>query len=323
MGRNVKYCLAVVLLCMPLVCAAWTGLREGDRVAVLAPSYCAPDSLIDLGIACLRESGLVPVEAPHLRTRFPADFAGETYAGKAAERADDILWALRNPEIKALICLRGGYGAIQTLPFLSRREIRRADKPVVGYSDISVLQVAWTRAGVKSIHGPMLTTLAAKGLDDEDNATMLRMLMGDAPRYEIAPDSLNVCGKASGILVGGNMISFLTLPGPDYDCLKDQDCILYLEEVGESMHAIDRLLNILFVGDRMKHVKGLIFGKMTDCTPDLSYSSVEEMIACYIDKLGIPVCFGFPAGHGERCAPLLFGAPASLDVSPNGAVLAW
>lgn len=299
-------------------------LHKGDRVAIVAASYWMPDSTVSKACDRLREFGLEPVVADNVSWQMPvSDTVNRSYyAGTPAQRADGLLRALKDDSIKAIICSRGGYGAIQTLQELDIREFRRHPKWIVGYSDVTALHLACVKAGVMSIHGNMASSLAAGGLEEEGNREMLEVLMGKRPRYEIQASPYNVEGEASGVLVGGNMITMMTLLGSDYDCIADRDCILFIEEVEESMHAIDRLFNMLSLQGKMKHIKGIVFGEFTDCGTEFAYVSVEEMLSAYTSGLGIPVAFGFQAGHGDLNLPLVEGSPATLTVSGRNAVLA-
>lgn len=303
-------------------------LKTGDKVAVVAPAYDMPDSIVSQACIRIREAGLEPVIGTHVFSRFPSGEAPSHYAGTTEERAADLMDAYMNPDIKAIICTRGGYGSVQTVQEIDLKTIRSNPKWLVGYSDITVPLVASTKAGVMGIHGNMCNKLALEisgadslGLAAEGNKAMFDILMGNIPEYNIAPSPYNVEGRAEGMLVGGNMISFFTLMGSEYDCFAKGDCILFIEEVGESMHAIDRLFNMLVMQDRLKNVKGIIFGDFTDCPKDLAWESVEEMLDRYTRNLGIPVCYGFPAGHGDLNLPLIEGADVSLDVRSDGAGL--
>lgn len=291
-------------------------VKSGDKVAVVAPAYAMADSVLAAACDRIREAGLEPVVGKHVGCRFPSGEASSCYAGTPAERAADLKEALSDPEIKAIICTRGGYGSIQTLQEMDLRDFRSSPKWLVGYSDITALHLASVKAGVMSIHGNMCSSTEPEG-----NRAMLDLLMGKIPEYDIPSNIYNVKGKAEGKLVGGNMITFLTLTNTDYDCFAKGGCILFIEEVEESQHAIDRLFNMLILQNRLKNVKGIVFGEFTDCGTELGYGSVEEMLSHYTSKLGIPVCYGFPAGHGDLNLPLIEGATVSIDVRDDGATI--
>ena len=297
-------------------------LQPGDKVAVVAPSYKLADSLLNAACSALETYGLVPVAGPHATCAYPeGPDSLSFYAGTPRERAADLLWALKDPDIKAIICARGGYGAIQTLQEMRLRDFRRHPKWIVGYSDITALHMACVKAGVMSIHGNMCGELGRRGLEEEGNAAMLSVLTGNLPEYSFEPSEYNSCGTARGTLVGGNFITMASLLGSDYDCLDGRDCILFIEEVEESMHAIDRLMNMLILQGKMSSVKGIIFGDFTDCGNEFAWSGVERMLYDYTRDLGIPVAFGFPSGHGSLNLPLVEGSPVTLTVTPTASSL--
>lgn len=297
-------------------------LKPGDKVAIVAPSYRLQDSLVVKACDSISFYGFEPVVGTHVSDRYPA--GPDTlsfYAGSTADRVADLKWALEDPSIKAIICARGGYGAIQDLLEMSLADFRRHPKWIVGYSDITALHMASVKAGVMSIHGNMCGNIARNGLDEIGNDAMLHLLSGKMPKYDVPANEFNSFGKAKGTLIGGNMITLISVLGSEYDCLDGRDCILFLEEVDESMHAIDRLFNMLKLQGKMDSIKGIVFCDFTECGDEFAWSSVEEMLHNYTAGLGIPVAYGFTAGHGKLNLPLVEGATVTLTVTPDGAHL--
>ena len=298
-----------------LHCVKPNYLKEGDRVALISPSYYTPMENVEKTAEVLRSWGLEPVIGPNV---------GKVYAGKYAgtveERVSDIRWALNDTTIKAIICNRGGYGTIQLIDRLSLKEWGAHSKWLVGFSDITTLHGLLTRAGVMSIHGTMSSFLAAGGTDT--NSTLMRdLLMGRVPRYEVPAHPQNIEGCASGILVGGNICTFAPNLGTQADATLGRDLILFIEEVGESMHNIDRQFNILAMNGVLNRCKGLVLGEFDGCGSEFSYESIEAMLRQYIEKYNIPLLCGFPAGHGDVNLPLVMGAPVTIDVRSDGATL--
>jgi muramoyltetrapeptide carboxypeptidase len=242
------------------------------------------------------------------------------YAGTVAERVSDIRWALNDPNIKAIICNRGGYGTIQLIDELTLAELKASPKWLVGFSDISTLHGLLTRAGVMSIHGTMSSFLA-KGGTDETSTLMRDLLLGKVPRYELPAHRQNITGKASGTLVGGNLCTFAPNIGSKADATKGKDLILFVEEVEESMHNIDRQMRILQMNGVLDRCKGIILGEFTDCGTEFTYESVEAMLHELLKDYNIPVLCGFPAGHGDVNLPLIMGANVTIDVHSDGATL--
>ena len=131
----------------------------------------------------------------------------------------------------------------------------------------------------------------------------------------------NITGKASGVLVGGNICTFAPNLGTQADATLGEDIILFIEEVEESMHNIDRQFNILAINRVLDRCKGVILGEFTDCGTEFNQESVEAMLCNYLKDWGIPVLCGFPAGHGDVNLPMIMGAPVTIDVRPDGATL--
>ena len=296
-----------------LSCVKPDYLKEGDRVALISPSYFTPMENVEKTADVLRSWGLEPVIGPNV-----GKVVDGRYAGTIAERVSDIRWALSDPSIKAIICNRGGYGTIQLIDQLTLQELKASPKWLVGFSDISTLHGLLTRAGVMSVHGTMSSFLANGGTDA--SSTLMRdLLMGRVPRYELQPHPQNITGRATGILVGGNMCTFVPNLGSQADATMGRDLILFMEEVEESMHNIDRQFNILAMNGVLERCKGVILGEFTDCGTEFTYESVEAMLRPYLQKYNIPVLCGFPAGHGDVNLPLVMGAEVTIDVRQDGA----
>ncbi len=290
-------------------------LKAGDRVALVSPSYFKNMKEVEKAAKVLSEWGLVPVVAPNVGK----EYAGR-YAGTVEERVSDLRWALEDTTIKAIICNRGGYGTIHYIDQISLAEWRAHPKWLVGFSDVTTLHGLLSRAGVMSVHGTMSMFLATRAKDT--SSTLMRdLLMGRVPRYEVPAHPQNIEGRASGILVGGNLCTITPNLGTQADATLGRDLILFIEEVEEGMHNIDRQFNILMMNGVLNRCKGVVLGTFTDCEREFSYESVEAMLRPYIEKYKIPLLCGFPGGHGKVNLPLVMGAPVTIDVRPDGATL--
>ena len=290
-------------------------LKVGDKVALISPSYYTPMENVEKTADVLRSWGLEPVIGPNV-----GKIVDGRYAGTVAERVSDIRWALNDPSIKAIICNRGGYGSIQLIDKLTLAELKASPKWMVGFSDITTLHGLLTRAGVMSIHGTMSSFLA-KGGTDETSTLMRDLLMGKVPCYELPAHKQNIAGKASGILVGGNICTFAPNLGSQADATMGKDLILFIEEVEESMHNIDRQMRILQMNGVLDRCKGIILGEFAGCGTEFTYESVEAMLHEMLKAYNIPVLCGFPAGHGDVNLPLVMGANVTIDVRNDGATL--
>ena len=300
-------------------CTAPAFLKKGDKVALLSPSYSTPDSNIQNTAAVLKEWGFEPVIGKNV-----GKLDAGKYAGTAQERADDFTAALKDTSIKAILSNRGGYGTIQLVDLIDLKLVTDNPKWLIGFSDITTLHAMETKAGVMSIHGTM-SSFIGKNRGKDDNSTLLRdLLKGTVPTYKVPKHKFNQKGKAEGILVGGNMATFVPLVGAsDIDVFPGDGIILFMEEVGESLHNIDRMFNALELHGVMENVKGVILGEFVDSGTDLNYETTEEMLSKYLKKYNIPVLCGFPAGHDDVNVPIVMGAKVKMDVTDNGATLAF
>ena len=288
-------------------------LKSGDKVALISPAYFTPMENVEKTAEVLRTWGLEPVVGPNVGKTD----AGK-YAGTVSERASDILWALHDPQIKSIICNRGGYGSLQIVDVQMMKEIAANPKWIVGFSDITSLHGVWQNAGVMSVHGTMSAFLANGGTDP--TSTLMRdLIMGKVPRYEVPSHEQNIVGRAQGRLVGGNICTFAPTLGTLADCTKNGDIILFIEEIEEPMRNIDRQFNILKANGVLDRCKGIILGEFTDCGNEFTNESVESMIRKQVVQYNIPMLCGFPAGHGDVNLPLVMGANVTLDVRKDGA----
>ena len=298
-----------------ITCTRPPYLKAGDKIALISPSYFTPMENVEKTADVLRSWGFEPVIGPNV-----GKVVDGRYAGTIAERVSDLRWALNDPEIKAIICNRGGYGTIQLIDQLSLKELAANPKWLVGFSDISTLHGLLTRAGVMSIHGTMSSFLA-KGGEDMTSTLMRDLLLGRVPRYELPAHEQNITGRAHGVLVGGNICTFVPNLNTQADATAGRDLILFIEEVEESMHNIDRQFNILRMNGVLSRCKGIILGEFTECGSEFTYGSVEAMLRSYLKEYNIPLLCGFPGGHGDINLPLVMGAPVTIDVRNDGATI--
>ena len=290
-------------------------LKVGDKVALVSPAYWVPEEAIMQAAEIIRSWGLQPVVGPHT-TSLNVD----AYAGTADERAMDLRWAFEDESIKAVVCSRGGYGSIHLLNRVPTDCYSQHPKWLIGHGDITTLLYAVAGEGLMSIHGPMAFQIAAQ---QEPATSILRnMLFGTFPQYKIPGNIHNKCGHAEGILVGGNLCSYASISGSKFQLDPEQDVILFIEEVEESLHSIDRLFYALRLQQDFERVKGIVFGAFSSVKYDLQYGSVEQMLVSHLHDMDIPVCCGFPVGSNS-CLPLIEGAPCSLDVTTESALLSF
>jgi len=290
-------------------------LKEGDKVALVSPAYWVPEEVILQAAEVIRGWGMVPVIGPHT-----ASLNMNAYAGTADERAADLIWALKDDSIKAVVCSRGGYGTIHLLDRIPADLLQQHPKWLVGHGDITVLLRLMVDSGIACVHGPMAFQIASQ---QEPTTTILHnILTGTLPRYTIPGKQYNRCGRAEGILMGGNLTSFAVISGTRNQQPLMHDVILFIEEVEEPLHAIDRLFYMLRLQQNFERVKGIIFGVFSSIRFDLQFGSVEQMLIAHLHDMDIPVCCGFPVGSNS-CIPLIEGAHCTLEVTAEGSTLSF
>ena len=294
-------------------------LKAGDTIAVISPSS-TPDSLtVAKGCDALSAWGFVPIVGTHALDNY------HNFAGKADERASDLLWALRDSTVKAIMCSRGGDGAVQVIRHIPLCEFRRHPKWILGFSDATALHSAEVSAGVMSIHSTMCDGISAQGRRDSVNAILRRLLLGEMPRYQVPAHPLNQQGEAEGILVGGNFSVFCGLAGSDYDFLNraDEGLILFFEDTGESMSKVDRMLHQLEIRGILSKLKGIVVGHFSKYkSPENDFADMYEMLLEYLQHMNIPVCYDFPVGHHSTYNyPLIEGCKVRFKVDSEGTTL--
>lgn len=291
-------------------------LSPGDTIAILSPASIINPDLVAAAVNTIRALGYNPVVMPH------ALGANGSYSGSKEERLSDIRSAFTNPEIKAIFCSRGGYGAVHLLEELSRLDLASSPKWVVGFSDISAIHALMASKGIMSIHSSMAKQLA-EGPSTNPTSQLFNILTGSQSfiswtRHDTVP---NRPGFATGTLRGGNLAVLDALVGTPFDDLLP-DNILFIEDIGEPIYKIERMLYRLQLSGTLRSLRGLVVGRFTDYKPDRNHSSMEEMIARMTSKYTYPVAFNAPIGHiGSENLPLIHGATVSIEVTAENAKL--
>jgi muramoyltetrapeptide carboxypeptidase len=234
-------------------------------------------------------------------------------AGSDERRADELMDAIRDPEIDAIICARGGYGCQRILDSLDAAAFRKAAKPIVGYSDITIL-LLWQRkqAGLLGIHGPMLET--TESLEGESGSALVRALQGTGPLPRYVGETLT-SGWAEGRMVGGSLSICVASLGTPWE-IDTRDAILMLEEVTEPPYRIDRMFQQLRAAGKFDRAVAIALGSFADCD-DERYPewTMTRLLEESFGSLGKPVVFGLPFGHGKENRPWPYAGRGALDGS--------
>jgi muramoyltetrapeptide carboxypeptidase len=286
-------------------------LQPGDTVAIISPASIVDPLRIEGACRALKQWGFTPRVMPHA-----AGHRG-TYAGSQAERLDDLRQALADTSVRAILCSRGGYGAVHLLGHVEPQ------RPVwlIGFSDISALHALWHRCGLRSIHGSMAKHLAEFALDDLPNSSLHAILTtGQQPVYDFAPHRLNRCGTATGELVGGNLAVLADLIGTPYDLLL-ADKVLFIEDIAEPIYKVERILHQLRLSGTLARLRGLIVGQFTEYQPNANHFDMEAMISDITAPYAYPIAFNAPIGHIDENLPIIEGATVTLTVTPTTVTL--
>ncbi|MFT3921319.1 MAG: LD-carboxypeptidase [Myxococcales bacterium] len=277
-------------------------LQPGARVHLVAPSSPFDRTRFDQGLPFLTDRYQV--------SQGDALFAREGFlAGDDRARLTDLRHGLDTAQVHALIAARGGYGATRLLPSLEASQVRTANKWLVGFSDVTALHALWARAGLCSIHGPMVCSLGEGSMAVRD--AFFDLLEGQDPR-PLAGLSTVSPGRASGRLFGGNLTVLAALVGTPFAPPMD-DTILVLEDITERPYRVDRMLTNMLQAGFLRGVRGVILGQFTQCDPGPDGTSVEHVLAERLSELRVPIVANAPVGHVPENMPLLLGSLAQLD----------
>ena len=297
-------------------------LKKGDKIALISPASVVREDYVLGAMAKIMERGYEPVLMP-----YALGPASGTYSATKGERLMDLMDALEDSDIKAILCTRGGYGCTQLLINFSYGMIARNPKWLIGFSDISALHAMWYRSDIASIHGPMAKHLATKPQDDQCTEALFRLLENRGQfDYSIKPHPYNEPGEATGRIRGGNLAVLNDLADTPYDLLNPitrdkEDIILFLEDVNEPIYKVNRMLWRMIHAGTFYSIKGIIFGQFTDYKPDPNFETMEDMIHDLLSKImrlpHVPVVYNFPVGHTDFNLPIVEGAKVKLTVTEN------
>ncbi len=289
-------------------------LKPNDLVALLSPAGFIPDeSPVAAAVNWLGSIGMRALVGKNVLKR------DGVFAGTDAERLADFQSAIDNPEVKAIWALRGGYGAIRIIDKIDFSSLHKNSKLLIGFSDITVFHNQWQLLGLPCIHGIMPVQFAKNKTETQTGLESLRKaMMGEQLDYDIQGSKYNQIGTASGILTGGNLTLIQNLIGTPYH-VKTKGKILFIEDVGEYMYRLDRLLYSLKLSGFFKDIKGLILGGFNEMKEsDTPFGkTIEQMILEVTKGTDYPILFDFPAGHFPDNRALILGTKIQLSVADS------
>jgi muramoyltetrapeptide carboxypeptidase len=287
-------------------------LKKGDTIIILAPAGKVKDrSAVDPGIELANHWGLVVFFGNHLLSE------DNTFAGTDEQRLEDLQKALDDPSIKAIWAARGGYGTIRIIDQLDFSKFMEKPKWVIGFSDVTVLHNKINELGYQSVHGQMPLTLNLKDpVQKEAIQSLHQTLFGKKLQYKIESSAFNRQGESTGQLVGGNLSIVYSMLGSDTN-LNMNGKILFIEDVGEALYHVDRMMISLKRAGFFKNCNGVIVGdfKLKENEGNSFGKTLEEIVLEAVDGNDFPVVFNFPAGHLDDNRSLLLGSYVDLKVS--------
>ncbi len=292
-------------------------LQPGDTIGITCPAGFITLADMQPAIQMMQEWGF--------RIKL-GDTVGKkdfSFGGTDAERAADVQQMLDDPAIQAILCARGGYGAVRIIDRLDFGRFIKKPKWIAGFSDITVLHCHLDRnVRVASIHSKMCNSFPADPAAAERDQilgihSIRQALTGERIEYTIPPDDRNRPGRAEGLLVGGNLKTLETLSGTASDIHTDGK-ILFLEDTGEYLYGIDRMFWNLERTGKLARLKGLIICgfKIRPDDPGEEFGrTLYDIVLDRVRAYGYPVCFGFPVGHQKNNMALKCGVRHRLDIT--------
>lgn len=285
-------------------------LRKGDLIGVVAPAGAVKADDLNAGTKRLEELGfrILLGRSVHRRVRY--------LAGQDRDRAADLIDMFANPEVRAVVAARGGYGTSRVIPLLDFDAIARTPKIFVGSSDVTLLLHAIrTRCGFVTFHGPMVSPNFGKYSSPATSESFVRILGATrAPGpFDVHGVKALKSGNAEGVLTGGCLSLVCQTIGTSYEVQTD-GAILFLEDINEPPYRIDRMLTYLRQLGKFDHVRAVIFGLMPDCHPSPHESyTLEDVVRDVLGDLSCPILLDFPSGHGGTNLTLPFGVNAAVE----------
>jgi len=286
-------------------------LQKGDQVMLVAPAGCIEN---DVSLV-LAESLLTSWGLKVVRGKYVLEQTG-SFAGSDKQRLEDLQKALDNPKIKAIWAVRGGYGSMRIVSQLNFNKFIKNPKWIIGFSDITTLHSVIHNLGYKSMHGIMpISLLNDNKLTEKAIDSLYNALFGKDLEYIFPSSSKNRYGSAQGVIVGGNLSLLQSLLGtPSH--IKTKNKILFIEEIGEELYRIDRLLQSLKLAGVFKGLLGLVVGGFTDVKTDKHWkdNNYQDLILNTVKEYDFPVIFNVPAGHIDENRALILGGEVVINV---------
>ncbi len=292
-------------------------LKPGDTIGIVCPAGYMPFEKAQTCIETLTAWGFKVIPGRTLGTQF------NYFSGTDEERCNDLQQMMDDKNIDAILCGRGGYGTGRIIDNLDFSKFIKRPKWIIGFSDITVLHChLFSNFKIASLHAPMAAAFNDGEFKNQYIESLHNALLGKKSDYTSTGNPLDQEGKASGILVGGNLSLLVNIIGTSSD-IKTKNKILFIEEVGEYIYSVDRMMHQLKRSGKLDDLKGLIIGRfseMKDTTVPFGQTTeaaIKEMVKDY----DFPVCFGFPVSHEKENYALKIGVKYKLKVQQGNVEL--
>ncbi len=289
-------------------------LQQNDTIGILATARSVTKDNLKHAIHWVEASGF------RVKLGKSIGLVQNQFAGSDKERAEDFEELLKDPQIKAIWCAKGGYGSVRILDLVDWSLLVKHPKWIVGYSDVTAIHAHVNRLSIMSIHGQMPVGVQEKSTASFED--LIQFLSGNLKEYKLKSHSKNISGNAEGRLIGGNLSVLYSLLGSESFPSTD-GVILFIEDLDEYLYHIDRMMQNFKRTKVFSRLKAVVVGGMSDMNDNaISFGkTAEEIIDEYVQALGIPVIFNFPAGHVHDNRPLVFGAKVRIKVTTEVACL--
>lgn len=285
-------------------------LQPGDRIRIVSPAGKVQKDKVLPGIKLLQDEGYDVVVGKHV---FDKHFQ---YAGTDLQRAADFQEAINDPDAKAIICARGGYGTVRIIEKIDFSPLLKNNKWIIGFSDITILHTVLNKLGLASIHGAMPGFFVENKKMTRSFLSLMELISTGKSQFDIKAHELNRCGTCTGELVGGNLSLIYSLQGTPWQ-LETRGKILIIEDLTEYFYHLDRMMQNLRLAGQLKDLAGLIVGGFTEMKDNDSPfgKTAYEIIMDAVQDYHFPVCFDFPAGHIPKNLALMLGSNYHLDIA--------
>jgi muramoyltetrapeptide carboxypeptidase len=288
-------------------------LKRGDKIGILCPAGYMPYEKAQTAITALKDWGYKIITGSTLGNQL------NYFSGTDEQRLNDLQQMIDDETIKAIFCARGGYGTGRIIDKLDFKKFRKHPKWIIGFSDITVLHYhVFANYKIASLHAPMAAAFNDDGYKNIFVQSLRKALSGETIFYQSAPHSFNKEGIASGRLIGGNLSLIAHLSGTSSD-VKTVSKILFIEDVGEYIYNIDRMLYQLKRAGKLDKIAALIVGRFTDMKDtNIPFGqTVYEVIKEIVKEYDYPVCYNFPVSHEPENYALKIGVKCTINVGKN------